>query len=377
MEEYDSIISHHQAILSETTCPDVYPPRSRDVMMQGREPYLSELAISLTNKCNIQCRHCFFGCSPLRSRDLSWEVIERVINEASRLDHIRTIGFTGGEPFLNRNKLTRAVQLCTGLGIESTVISNGFWALSIGKAVEVLKELPGLRRLGLSTDSFHQEFIPIDIIRNAICASAQLGIECTIRISHLKNPVSEIERIHQQLNEVEGLYKTQYQPVQSAGRAAKTIEASSIYQYDVAKAICFTADVPLIGVDGDVAACCGPAATWGNNHLLYLGNVFKDSLGDMLRYADYNPILHALRLWGPSALYRFAQEQAEKEESELTIPSSMNSSCLLCKYMVSDPTASTLLRRSIRTANVSREIALTRLADLGETSMYLSLQSEK
>lgn len=100
--------------------------------------------------------------------------------------------FTGGEAFLEYDILVENIALCEELGLEQSVITNGFWALDSHITKQKLKKLKGLRTVNVSTDFFHQEFVPVDRIRNIILSCHELGIECIVRISYLNDPASEI-----------------------------------------------------------------------------------------------------------------------------------------------------------------------------------------
>lgn len=50
--------------------------------------------------CNQQCSHCHHEASPDRTEIMSWEVMEKIIDAAEKID-IRTFDITGGAPELN------------------------------------------------------------------------------------------------------------------------------------------------------------------------------------------------------------------------------------------------------------------------------------
>ncbi len=76
--------------------------------------------------CNLACRHCYIESSPLNDRLVYLSAAE----VAQYLDDIETlrlgtklIGFTGGEPFLNR-ELPAMLELALGRGFEVLVLTN-------------------------------------------------------------------------------------------------------------------------------------------------------------------------------------------------------------------------------------------------------------
>ena len=56
-----------------------------------------DLGIELTQKCNLNCSHCFRGAA--RNRNISKEIIEKVFDE---IKYIQTLDLSGGEVFLER-----------------------------------------------------------------------------------------------------------------------------------------------------------------------------------------------------------------------------------------------------------------------------------
>ncbi len=341
--------------------------------MENRPPYASRMAFILTKVCNIRCRHCISECDTAQEETLAWPVLERTIQAAAATGIVRVISFTGGEPFLRMGTLAPAVALCASLGLESTVTTNGFWAVSVETAKKVLGRLAGLTRLGLSTDRFHQEFIDVARIRNAILAAHELGIHCAIRVSYLNDPDAELEGVRQQLIEAAGLYELEGQPVQPAGRAEREVDGNLIFLYDATRAVCRNIDCPVVEVDGVATACCGLTSRWKGNHPLRLGSVEEHSIGDMLGRADRDPVIHGLRLWGPVGLLRLVEPQAEREGVSFS-PPAMTEMCSVCEYLLADPGRAGVVKRALQDTAVQREIALARLVELGEPSMFAALE---
>jgi hypothetical protein len=346
---------------------------NREKQMINRGAYFSNFCIELTKKCNIRCRHCILDAQETHNMELGWPVIKRLIKEAAVLGDIKEIGFVGGEPFLELDTLINAVNLCKMLGMKASVVTNGSWAFSEEKAKKILEKLRGLTTLCVSTDTFHQEFVSIDRIRNVILSCHELGIDCDVYFCHLNDPVSEIEALKKQLAGVEGLYNLKHQPVVFLGRAATQIDINSLYSYDTRGQFCYSVDNPLVNSNGNVVACCGGAVIWPGNHPLQLGNIHYQTLDEIRKAADLNPIIHALRLWGPNELVHLVQKQVEREGYSFNQPpmDEIWNLCLLCKYIVANLDHAELLRRVAKDPEVYHNIAAVRLIELAEISMLL------
>lgn len=340
---------------------------ARSDIMDARELYGSKVSLIVTDQCNISCAHCLPECTGAENKKLDIDIVLRLIDEALS-QGLKTICFTGGEPFLKFDTLVAGIKYASELGMETTVISNGYWAKTVDKAVDKLSQLEGLTKLGLSTDVFHQAFVPIEKIVNGIRAAQKLGIYCAIRLTHLNDPDQEIAELQTQLDSVRGLYDLEHQPVQPLGRAETEIPYDKIFAYDVSLACCRSADVHAVNAAGDLTACCGATGEWSEDHPLKFGNIKNNSLSNLLNDANQNPILHAVRLWGSAGLLKLALEEAERREIHISPPKIQNL-CELCRLVNTSEPYVSLLVDAVKREEVVRKIAVARLIELGEPDM--------
>lgn len=81
------------------------------------------------------------------------------------------------------NLVKKITSECCRLSFaEIWLFTNGFWANSVRKAsttVEKLKNL-GITKIFFSIDYFHQRFVPIEFVKNAIETSLEHGLEVCI-----------------------------------------------------------------------------------------------------------------------------------------------------------------------------------------------------
>lgn len=337
-----------------------------------KRSFFSSIEIIITNKCNIGCRHCIYDCQPYNTEKLSKSVIKDLVKQAAALNSVKSIVFTGGEAFLEYSTLLESIALCKDLGLEAAAVTNGYWAHTAQTAVQKLKELKGLKTLNVSTDSFHQEFVPAERIRNIIESCREIGIKCVVRISYLNDPVSEIGTIKKQLAGLDGLYSIIAIPVAPFGRAASLMDTCSIYTYDPYGLPCCGADDPVIDANGDVKFCPGGLFSHPDNSLLNVGNIYYETLEEIKKTADINPIVQALRLQGPGGLVRLVRNQAIKDRIPFIPPQIEESRdlCSLCKYVITNPYNARTLQRAVKDPEVYNEIALASLKAFGETSMF-------
>jgi len=252
-------------------------------------PPLFRAGLILTYRCNAECRHCFFECSPRRTEVMTRQTAQNVINEAVSLGS-NWVSFSGGEPFLEYDSLKELITLSSENGLNTEVVSNGFWGETSEKAQGALKPLieAGLNVLNLSVDDFHSDYVPFKFLKNAYWAAVELGVKIVFMVStgtnSRINSKSLQERLGDDLIQVAGksrilnpnavLFENQFTPI---GRG-KDLEHDSVLFTGVK----CTEVLRDIGVapNGDVLPCCGPLGTQ-----TVLGNINEESLSVILNRA--------------------------------------------------------------------------------------------
>lgn len=84
---------------------------------------MPRIVIELTNRCNLNCQHCFSGRHGGKD-DLPLEVLQRVLDEAMKhgFDHL---SFTGGDPTVYPH-FEEAVRRTAEAGYAFSLVTNGF-----------------------------------------------------------------------------------------------------------------------------------------------------------------------------------------------------------------------------------------------------------
>ena len=123
-------------------------------------PYLKNLMINLTEKCNLTCKHCYITNKNLF--DFPLEKVKDIINEFYILQGIKVI-LTGGEPFLY-SKLDELLTYLLDIPIQKLMLTNG----------TLIKEKPEL--LDFLKQNYFDMYVSIDGLesthndfRNANC----------------------------------------------------------------------------------------------------------------------------------------------------------------------------------------------------------------
>ncbi|WP_299143801.1 PqqD family peptide modification chaperone [uncultured Vibrio sp.] len=84
---------------------------------------LNAVYIELTNKCNLQCIHCYNESGEMRSGELSTEEMLSAINELGKIG-VTDVILTGGEPF-ERKDIFRLIKALEHNHIRFSIFSNG------------------------------------------------------------------------------------------------------------------------------------------------------------------------------------------------------------------------------------------------------------
>lgn len=249
--------------------------------------YPKTVALLITKQCTAQCKMCCFECSPQSKERMPVEWIEKIIEEAAAIEHIETIGFSGGEPFLEYSNLVKMIKLAKNKNKKVICTSNGFWGTSYCKALKTVSEIrnAGLDRLSLSVDQFHGEYIDIDNIKNILRASSEISLAVDIGsvITKSKSKLAELfDNIAEEMVNVPH-YTAACLPV---GTAHKWIAESDLIYDDfifTRSNRCFETNYFAIFPNGDVFPCCSQA---GATQPLKIGNIQNQSLSEL--YKKYN-----------------------------------------------------------------------------------------
>ncbi len=138
---------------------------------------LSGLHLLLTYRCTYQCDHCFAWGSPWQRGVMDQPALRRIFSQARDAGTITTLYFEGGEPFLYYATLLAAVREAAGLGFQTGIVSNAFWATSEEDALEALSPFAGLLGdLSISCDLFHTKPVDFQLAQIAAAAAQRLGI---------------------------------------------------------------------------------------------------------------------------------------------------------------------------------------------------------
>ena len=340
-------------------------------------PFLKNIALMQTFKCTIACQHCIMEAGPHRKEEMSYEDSIEWLNQARRYrgGHIQGLALTGGEPFYNLDQLRKVSNHGSEAGFTISAVTNAYWATSKEKAVSVLKSLSSVRLLCISTDQFHQKYIPFDNIKNAAYAADECNIIYSFAVCTPNFQDLQYLKIMDELAEITGgdESKVRISVTFPVGRAKVR---SKSFDYEVTNeppaGACQMACSPIVFPDGKVIGCIGPVLKLDTEHPLVLGNLRDNSLAEILDRAELNTALHAIRIWGPHTILSLLKERY----NDLSLPAEFiaNCNCDVCYRLFKDERILELLNEiQAKDEEFRQQIAYGRLFYLNETRMLEAL----
>lgn len=225
--------------------------------------YDKSVSINLDSKCNAQCDHCCFSCSPKSNIKMSDNYIRDLVREFSKNPKIELISFTGGEIFLNYKFLKELMEITSNYNKKITLISNGFWGGSRKLLHKYFSDFQkyNVNSLTISYDEYHEPYINIKNIKNIFdyrLKYPEINVSLNMAVTKDKMSDNIIRDLGQSLL---GVKVTKF-PLISVG-AAKQIEENKIHRlynlYENENVLYCPGYEIVYHHDGEIYPCCSPA----------------------------------------------------------------------------------------------------------------------
>ena len=140
---------------------------------------LNKIEFVVTYACTGRCKHCSEGehanCGERIDPQIAADAVRKIAAEYD----IQTVMTFGGEPLLYPDAVERIMTATKELNIpKRQVITNGYFSKNTDKIREVAEQLAacGVNDLLLSVDAFHQETIPLDVVKRFASEAKACGI---------------------------------------------------------------------------------------------------------------------------------------------------------------------------------------------------------
>jgi cyclic pyranopterin phosphate synthase len=129
---------------------------TRDPLHDGHGRRISDLRVSVTDRCNFRCQYCMpaEGLPWLERADvLAFEEIERLVAVMAQMG-VATVRLTGGEPLVRRDFPTLAAKLTVLPGVDEVSVTTNGYLLERDAAALVGA---GIARFNVSVDSLQRD----------------------------------------------------------------------------------------------------------------------------------------------------------------------------------------------------------------------------
>lgn len=142
-------------------------------------PSLKGIHFLISYGCSSECEHCFIWGTPRRDAGMTVELVDELLEQVLALGTVTDVCGEGGESFTKYEVLLHFLRRATELGLSAGALTNASWVESREQAEERIAELmaAGLTNLGISTDEWHQKYIPVERVDTllAVCEAAGLS----------------------------------------------------------------------------------------------------------------------------------------------------------------------------------------------------------
>lgn len=152
--------------------------------------HLTKIEFVITYACTGRCKHCSEGDHTACGERIDPAIAADAVRKIAAAYHIQTVMTFGGEPLLYPDAVYAIMTAARELDIpKRQIITNGYFSKNIDKIREVAKSLAacGVNDLILSVDAFHQETIPLAVVKQFAAESKACGIPIRLQPAWLES----------------------------------------------------------------------------------------------------------------------------------------------------------------------------------------------
>jgi hypothetical protein len=299
------------------------------------------LSLITTHRCTAACDHCCFSCTPQVQDHVPIPNLYRYIHEATEINTIKVIVFTGGECFLLGKELDSLMNEASGLGFYTRFVSNGYWAISPEAARKRLEKLVncGLTEANFSTGDQHAVYVKPEYVRNGAVAAADMGLTTVVTVELFKESKFPFEEFISEPNfkrHLEsGMLVLKLAPwMKFKGKNPLGFTNKYLQFVEHARTPdtgCSTAlKVIAISPRQQLFGCCGLPVE--DIEEMHLGSLLNASIKEVLTRAPDDFVKVWVHLHGPDAVIHYAQ----KFDPSIPSPKDAAHICDACRFMYKD-----------------------------------------
>lgn len=312
---------------------------------EGKETNV--LVLNYTMACPLRCDFCCYGCHSGRvAQTMPFERAIELVDQAAALGVFSSIGFTGGEPLLFLDEIAAVADHANALGLPHTIATACHWAGTMDDARVTVGRLAaaGLRRMNISHDPAHAEFVAAENVANAARAAVEREVPTYI-VGTFYSPTESLALLLPELENLPGVhFLDKY--VAKVGRARKRhiTQASYGLALSLENLCCYRRIYHDLVVfwDGRTYPCCSTfnRATPG----ISVGDAFSEPLEKIWGRTDGSLLLRAMKRQGFGEVYSLIRELDPELAAELPAAEETVGPCSLCNRIFGDAALAARIR---------------------------------
>ncbi|HXZ30378.1 MAG TPA: radical SAM protein [Dehalococcoidia bacterium] len=293
----------------------------------NRHLTVNRIEFAVTYQCNGRCRHCYATqWKETFPNHIGKSLAVKIVRKVGEKYSPESIMTFGGESLLFPEIVCAIHKEATDVGIPAReIITDGYWSKDAKKTREIAKDLAksGVNEILLSVDAFHQEHVPLDIVRETAESCLQAGIDdiawnpCWLVSEADNNQYNQ--KTKSILKELEDLpvRKSEGNVVEPAGLALVNLKEFLPPKEIMPKGRC--GDVPYtnpldsvrsiyVEPNGEIAVC---------NHF-HIGNATEDDIINLMENYDpfVMPEMKAIIEGGMEGLVKWARSKSVEPAPE-------------------------------------------------------------
>ena len=155
---------------------------------------LNKIEFVVTYACTGKCKHCSEGDHTSYGERIDPQIAADAVRKIAAKYDIKTVMTFGGEPLLYTDAVYAIMKTATELNTpRRQVITNGYFSKNADKIREVAARLAacGVNDLLLSVDAFHQETIPLDVVKQFAAETKNCGIPIRLQPAWLRSATDD------------------------------------------------------------------------------------------------------------------------------------------------------------------------------------------
>ena len=155
---------------------------------------LNKIEFVVIYACTGRCKHCSEGDHTACGERIDPQIAADAVRKIAAEYDIKTVMTFGGEPLLYTDAVYAIMETAKKLNIpKRQVITNGYFSKNADKIREVAQRLAacGVNDLLLSVDAFHQETIPLDVVKQFVTEAKRCGIPIRLQPAWLVSAAND------------------------------------------------------------------------------------------------------------------------------------------------------------------------------------------